>query len=274
MALVNASDRADDTHRQLRGTHLHGEHGHRQTFVERHMLGNIDRQRCLAHGWSRRENDQVALLKARGLAVQVMKAGGHAGDVVGVFRHFSDAVQQIDHQRVHAVKALLHARALLADLEDLLLSLVQNHGHGLALRTESLGRDLVTGLDQLAQDGALTHDLRVATNIGRARHVLRQRIEVAQAAYIVGLALSLQVFIDRDHIRRFAGVDQRAHRAINQFVLVAVKILVHQQIAHPVPGAVVQQQAAQHAGLAFNGMRGYAQLGYLPVWAEAGVVKS
>ena len=60
---------------------------------------------------------------------------------------------------------------------------------------------------------------------------LRQRVQHRQAAHVVGLALALQMFEHRDHIGRFAGVDQRAHGGINQFVLVAVKVLVHQQVA-------------------------------------------
>jgi hypothetical protein len=53
----------------------------------------------------------------------------------------------------------------------------------------------------------------------------------------------------------------------------AVKVFIDQQIADAVPGTVVQQQAAQHAGFAFNGMGRDAELGYLPVGAVARVVK-
>jgi len=39
VTLVNAANRADDTHGQLRRTHFHGKYCHRQTFVQRHVLG-------------------------------------------------------------------------------------------------------------------------------------------------------------------------------------------------------------------------------------------
>ena len=71
--------------------------------------------------------------KPAGHAVQVIKTGRHAGDVVGVVRHLLHPVQQLHHQRVHGLETLLHARALLADVEDLLLGLVQNGRHRPAL---------------------------------------------------------------------------------------------------------------------------------------------
>ncbi len=64
MGLVNAANGADDTHRQLRGAHLHREHRHRQAFVERHMFGDVDGQRGFSHGRPRREDHQVAGLEA------------------------------------------------------------------------------------------------------------------------------------------------------------------------------------------------------------------
>jgi hypothetical protein len=158
------------------------------------------------------------------------------------------------------VKALLHARAGLADVEDFLLGLVQNGLDRLALGVEGVGGDLVAGGHQFSENGALPHNLGVAPHIGRTRHVLGQRVEVHQATCVLGLALALQVLKNGDDVGRLAGVDQGADGRVNELVLMAVKVAVHQQITHPVPGAVVQQQAPQHAGLALNGMRGNAQL--------------
>jgi hypothetical protein len=111
-------------------------------------------------------------------------------------------------------------RALLADRQDLLLGLVEDALHGLALRIEGVGRDVVAGRDQLAQDGALAHDFRIAADIAGTGHILRQLVQVHQAADFLGLAHALQMLVDRDHVGRLAGVDQLADGFVDQLVLV------------------------------------------------------
>jgi hypothetical protein len=60
--------------------------------------------------------------------------------------------------------------------------------------------------------------------------------------------MHLQLLEHGDHVGRLAGVDQRAPMALkDQPVLVAVEVAVGQQVGGAVPGAVVEQQAAQHA---------------------------
>ena len=117
------------------------------------------------------------------------------------------------------------------------------------------------GGDQLAQDRALAHDLRVAAHVGRARHALRQRVEVGQAARILGLAGHLQVLVDGDDVGRLAGADQRADGAEDDLVLEAVEVGLGDDVGGAIPGAVVQQQAAEHALLGLDGLRRHAQLG-------------
>ena len=73
------------------------------------------------------------------------------------------------------------------------------------------------------------------------------------------------MFKHRNHVGRFAAVDQSPDGGVNQTVFVAIEVTVQQYIAHAVPRTVVQEQAAQHAGLPFNGMRRDAQLRNLAV---------
>ena len=265
MALVDAPNGAHDTNGQLCGPHFHGEHRHRQTLVHRHMLRNVDGQGRLAHGGTRRQHHQVARLQARGHAVKIIEASGHTCDVVRVLRHLFHAVQQVDHQRVHRLKALLHARAFFPDVENFLLGLVQNLCDRLAFGVERGGGNFIAGTDQLAQNGPLPHDFAIAANVAGTGHVLRQRVQVGQTAHLIGLAQALQMLEDSDDVGRTAAIDQGAHGRIHQSVLVAVKVAVVQQVTHPVPGTVVQQQAAQHAGLGFEGVRRDAQLGHFAV---------
>jgi len=85
-------------------------------------------------------------LQASGHLVEVDEAGAHAGDVFGaVVGQLLDAVQQVDHEAIHGVEALLVAAAFLADLHDLGFGLVQDVRHRAALRVEGVGGDFVRG---------------------------------------------------------------------------------------------------------------------------------
>ena len=206
MLLVDAPERAHQAQRQLRSAHFHREHQHRQAFLHRHVLGDVEREGGLAHRRPGRQHDQVALLQPGGHAVQVVEAGTHAGHLFGaVVGQLLHAVDQGHHQLVDALEALALARAFFADLEDLALGLVEHLRHRPALRVEGAGGDVVAGGDQLAQDRALAHDLGVTPHVGRTRHALRQRVEVGQAATVLRLAQALQLLEDGDHVGRLAA---------------------------------------------------------------------
>ena len=108
--LVDAAQRTDHPQGQLRRTHFHGKHHHRQLFLDADVLRNVQRKGGLAHRRARRQHDEVAFLQTRGHAVQVVITGANASHVLGaVFRQFVDPVQQRHDQFVHALEALLLA---------------------------------------------------------------------------------------------------------------------------------------------------------------------
>ncbi|MDT4862755.1 hypothetical protein FQZ97_974270 [compost metagenome] len=78
----------------------------------------------------------------------------------------------------------------------------------------------------------------------------------------------------RYHVGRLAGVDQRGDHRVGQAVFVAVEIGVVEKVRHPIPGAVVEQQAAEHAGLGFNGVWGDAQLRDLAVGTTNALIQA
>ena len=263
--LVDATDRTNDAYRELGRTHFHGEHGDGQTFIQRDVFCDVDCQRRLAHRRARGQHDHVACLKARCHAVKVNKAGRHTRDVVRVVGHFGHAIEQFDHQGIHTLESLFHARTFLADVEDFLLGFVEDLVDSLALCVEGVGRDFVAGRNQLTQDRTLANNLGVPPDVACARNILSERIQINKAADFVGLAKILQVLVDSDHVRRLARIDERADRRIDQLVLIAIEVVINQQIAHPVPGVVVEQQTSEHARLRFDGMWWDAQLRDLTV---------
>ena len=235
------------------------------------MLGDVEGQRGLAHRRTRGEDDQVAGLQARGQSVEVIEAGADAGHFLGaVLVQLVDAVDQLHDQLVHALEALPRLRAFFADAKDLAFGLVEYLRDRTALRIEGTGRDLVAGRHQFAQHRALAHDLGVAADVGCARHALRQRVQVGEAAALFGLAQALQLLEDGDHVGRLGRVDQYRHGREYQSVLEAIEVRLGQQVADPIPRAVVEQQAAEHALLGLDRVRRHAQSRDLVVGSRLG----
>ena len=143
MGLINAANGAHDADRQLAGAHLHRKHRHGQLLLQGHMLSDVDGQRGFSHGGAGRQHHQIAGLQARGHAVKIIKTSGHTGDVIRVVGHLLDTVHQADHQGVHGLKALAHARTLFANAEDFLFGLIEDLRDLLALRVEGLGGDFI-----------------------------------------------------------------------------------------------------------------------------------
>ena len=255
--LVEAPERAEQAHHQLRGRHFHGEHRHRQAGFERDVLGDVERQRGLAHRRAPGNDHEVAGLQAGGLFVEVGIAGGHAGDVarvVAVVEH----VHPVDHLREQGAdghETLLAARALLGDLEHFRLGLIEQLG--------SLAPERVVGrvgnggahLGQAPHDAALAHDLGVALDVGGRGGVLGQRRQIGETAGIGELGAAFQAFGNGEHIRRPVGVDQPRDVPVNEAVIGPVEVLLLDLVGDAFPGAVVEQQPAQHRLFGFERVR-------------------
>ena len=114
------------------------------------MFGDVDSQRGFSHGRPCRQYDQVPALKTGRHTVQIIKTSGYSRHVVRVVGHLLHSVEQSYNQGVHALKSLLHTRALLAYVENLLLCLVHNFGYRPALWIEGVSSYFVTGTDELS----------------------------------------------------------------------------------------------------------------------------
>ncbi len=176
------------------------------------MLADVERERGLAHAGPSGDDDQVALLQARGHAVEVGEPGRDAGDVGGIVAVVQelDALDDLRQQRPHLLEPLLAARAVLGDLEHLRLGLVEDLAHASTQRVEGVVGDLAADGREIAQDRALAHDLGVAADVGGGRHVLDQRAQVRHAADVVELLERAQRFAERDHVGGLVVGDEPA----------------------------------------------------------------
>jgi hypothetical protein len=86
------------------------------------VRGDAESERRLSHARPGRDDDEVALLEARGQPVEVAKAGGDPGDVRAGLVQCCDSLEALLQQRLDVGEVAGHA--LLGKLEDDLLRAV------------------------------------------------------------------------------------------------------------------------------------------------------
>ena len=260
--LIDAPRGADQTHHQLLGAHLHTEDGHRQLLVHGHVLTDVERKGRLTHRRAGRHNDQVTGLHAGGHPVQVHEASGNAGDLAGVVAvvEFVDALEDLARQRTDVLEVVALLAAVLGNLEHLGLSRVQHLVHRTPLGVEGLGGDLVGDGNQPTQHGTVTHHLGVVADVAGRDDGIGQHRQVLLAAGILQPAGLLQRVLHGQRIGRSAGTQQVGDVLPYHPVIMPIEVIIGDDVGNIFPGAVVQQQPAQHRLLGLDRMRRQPQL--------------
>ena len=261
LVLIEPPHRTDQSHRQLHRAHFHAEHRNRQSGRERDVLADVERERGLAHARPAGDDNEIALLQSRGHVIEIGEAGRHAGDIRGILaieEHF-DALDRLSEQGPQLLEALLAARAVLRDLEHLGLGLIEDLADAPSQWMVGRFGDLPARRGEAAQDRALAHDLGVAADVGRGRHVLDQRAEVRHPTDVIELLERAQHIGDGDDVGGLVVADQAQDRAEYRTVCVAVEILAAQEVGDAVDGRVLQQQSAEHGLLRLQRMRRHFQ---------------
>src|SRR5450830_1421069 len=265
--LVKTAYRAQHTHRELSAAHFHGEHSNRQPAVDGNVFTDVDGKRGFTHRRTTGDDDQVARLQAGGHLVKIDEAGRYTGDVAGAVAvvEFVDALDHLGQQRLDRQETLGAARTFFGNSENLGFSFVQHLLDVLALRVEGVAGNFVGNGNQLAQHAAVAHDFSVTADIGCGRRVLRQRIEIAQAAHFFSLAAGRHCLVDGDDVGRLAFVDQLDDVLENDAVIVTIKILGADEVSDTVPRSVIQQQTTQYGLFGFDRVRRDTQGFYLRI---------
>jgi hypothetical protein len=116
--------RAQQALDELVARHFEAEHADLAAVQERRVLGDVERERRLAHARAAGDDDEIARLQAGGLVVEVGEARGHAGDVLALVEQLLDLVHVGMDQILDRREPLL--RAFLADLEDARLGAIED----------------------------------------------------------------------------------------------------------------------------------------------------
>ncbi len=259
--LVKASDRTEHTHRQLRATHFHRKYRDWQAAVDRDIFTDVDRECGLAHRWTARNDDQVARLQPGRHSIEIHETGGHTGDVVLVVPiiEFVDAFNDLCQQRLNFLETLCAARALFGNRKNLGLGFIQHLLDFLALRIECLTGDFICHSNQLAQHATVTHDFRVAADVGCRWRVLGQRIQIRQTANVICLAGAAERFEDGDHVRWPGIVDQLDNVLKNDAMIVAIEIVFADKVGNAIPSCVIKKQTTQYGLFGLDRMRRHTE---------------
>jgi len=113
----------------------------------------------------------------------------------------------------------------------------------------------LSAIDEFPEDRALAHDLGVAPHVVRRRRVAGKCRKIGDAAGLVLVLAYLDRFVHRDHVGGLAALDQSGNVAEDAAVVVPVEIAVGHDVADPVEGAVVDQEAPEHRLLCVDRMR-------------------
>ena len=213
--------------------------------VQRGVLGDVADERALAHRRARRDDDQVARLKAAGDLVEPLEAGGGAGQRRALDREPMELVELLDEHLLDRPEVLLAVVA--RHLEHRLLGQLHELARRSAVADHAL-LDLIRALQQAPQQRVLAHDLRVAARVARGRHEARELIDARRAADLLELAPLAQAVGDREHVHGLALVVEREHRLIDQAVAFPVEVLRAQPLLdhQRIQRAVREQDRSQH----------------------------
>ena len=151
------------------------------------------------------------------------------------------------------------ATAGLGDLEHQPLGLVDQVLGRAPFARIGAGGDLAADPDQVPEQRPLADDVRVGADVGGGGRLAREARQVGEPAGVFGLALRGEVLGQRDRVGRFAAPGQFGDRREDLLVVAAVEVLRGQAVGDRVPGAVVEQQAAQHGLLGLDRVRRHAQ---------------
>ena len=255
LLLVDSTERGEHSHGELLGRHLHAEHEHGQPGPDGSLFHEVHRERGLAHRGTPRDDDQVAMLQARGYAIQVAESGRHAGyrsvepgQIVDALHDIAEHI--LDRDRVPASCAVP-----VRDLEDPALRFIDEVGRPSSLRTKCGLGDFGAGSNQIPQYGAIANNLRVRDDVGGAGRVLGEFREVGKASRRLELAVPIEALGHRHGVARPTLVAQRSDGIEHCAMVAPVETRAREQVGDPVPRAVVEQHAAEHSLLGLHRVR-------------------
>ena len=226
-----------------RVAHLEREHQHRL----RRMLGDVRRhsqpEGRFSHRRARADDVEGARLQAGEQFVEVVVAGGRAGDRVASLVVLLELIHRDVEQFLDRPGRVDHA--ILGDLEHLRLGQVDGLGDVVGLGECQVG-DLAGGVDQPAQQRGVHHDAGIVLGTRHRWRRVLQVVEPFDAADLVEQTVAAQFVGDRDHVDGSRRRVQRPDRVEDVLVRRAVEVAdVQSGFADDTDRVTAEQQGAE-----------------------------
>ena len=141
------------------------------------------------------------------------------------------------------------------DLQDSALGVVQQLARGTSLGAECRLRDLRAGPDEIAKHRALADDLRVRDDVRGVGGVLGEVREIGEPSRRVEQPVPVEPLRHGDRVARTPFVAQTRHRVEHSAMVAPVEVRRGDHVRDSIPGAVVDQDAAQYRLLGVDRVR-------------------
>src|SRR5665811_641689 len=204
----------------------------------------------------RDSDDQVPRLEAGGDAIDVAEARGDAGDLDARFVERRDSLEALLEQLLDVAE--LARDAVLRDGEDDLLGPVDELGY-LTGAVVAEGCDLLTTVDESAQDRHLVDDAGVVTGVGARRNQSRQLVDPRAPAYFLQLAELVQLVGEGDRVDRLASSVEGECRPVDAPVALPVEVLRPADLRDRSDRAGCKQHRAEDVFLSLDILRRHAR---------------
>ena len=191
--------------RQLEMAHLEGEEEGGPLHDDAHVGQNPQGKARLAHAGTGADDRQRRGLQAEQDPVELVVAGGHAGDGRTALAQLLDAVQTLQEELVQGGHGV--GRPPLGHVEHQLLGLVDGGLDVLGHRVGQIG-DLPRHADEAAQQRVLLHDGGVVAGVGDGRGVGLQRDEHRGVPYGVEQPRALELVGDGHRVDRLSPLHE------------------------------------------------------------------
>ncbi len=211
--------------------------------MQRGRTREVDAERGLAHCRSSRDDDHLARLQAQRRLVDVAESGHHAFGDLAVLLPF-DLVEGVGDDGADRRVILTHLAG--RHLVDLGLGEVHDVFGLRAFRGVAELRDFGARGDDVAQDGALVHDVGVEGRVRRGRHGGDEAVQVVGAAHLFQIAVFEQLVGDEHGVDRLGRREQVDDRLVHGLVARLVEVGDVEHLRHLADGVLAHQHAAEH----------------------------
>ena len=229
-------------HGQLLPGHFQVKNRHGFFVLFGHVDANVQCKSRLTHGRTGCHQQQIRLVQAVDLGIQIPHSGAQSGNQgirLGQFRQVVKHLVQGGADVLQAVSPLALAQGI-----DLPLSRLQHLSGGTHFFLDHFG-DVCGSLVQPPEHGLVPDDVGIADHIGRSRRNLHQLADVIPGIIVI-ISQLLHFVQNRHRVNGLGEIEHGVDGFINLPVLRQVEILRLQDSHHIRNAPAVNQNCTQH----------------------------